>query len=42
MAETVRSWEQESACPMGPALRLLQGADRHPEVILENIERRSA
>ena len=41
-AETVRSWEQEKRVPDGAALRLLQVADRHPEVILENIERRSA
>ena len=41
-AETVRSWEQEKRVPEGAALRLLQVADRHPEVILENVERRSA
>lgn len=41
-AETVRSWEQEKRVPDGAALRLLQVADRHPEVILENVERRSA
>jgi len=38
----VRSWEQEKRVPDGAALRLLQVADRHPEVILENVERRSA
>jgi len=41
-AETVRSWEQEKRVPDGAALRLLQVAERHPDVILENIERRSA
>jgi len=41
-AETVRSWEQEKRVPEGAALRLLQVADRHPEVILENVERRPA
>lgn len=41
-AETVRSWEQERRRPDGAALRLLQVAERHPEVILENVRRRSA
>ena len=41
-AETVRSWEQEKRVPDGAALRLLQVAERHPDVILENVERRSA
>ena len=41
-AETVRSWEQEKRAPDGAALRLLQVAERHPGVILENLERRSA
>ena len=41
-AETVRAWEQEKRVPDGAALRLLQVADRHPDVILENVERRSA
>ena len=41
-AETVRSWEQEKRSPDGAALRLLQVAERHPEVILENVQRRSA
>ena len=41
-AETVRSWEQEKRVPDGAALRLLQVAERHPHVILENLERRSA
>lgn len=41
-AETVRSWEREKRRPDGAALRLLQVAERHPEVILENVHRRSA
>jgi putative transcriptional regulator len=41
-AETVRSWEQEKRFPDGAASRLLQVAERHPEVILENVQRRSA
>ena len=41
-AETVRSWEQAKRVPDGAALRLLQVAERHPDVILENVERRSA
>ena len=41
-AETVRSWEQGKRTPDGAALRLLQVAERHPAVILENVERRSA
>jgi putative transcriptional regulator len=41
-AETVRSWEQEKRVPDGAALRLLQVAEQHPEVILENVRQRSA
>jgi putative transcriptional regulator len=41
-AETVRAWEQEKRTPDGAALRLLQVAERHPEVVLENVRRRSA
>lgn len=41
-AETVRSWEQKKRVPDGAALRLLQVAERHPEVILENVRPRSA
>lgn len=41
-ADTVRSWEQEKRVPDGAALRLLQVAERHPEVILENLRQRSA
>ena len=40
--ETVRPWEQGKRCPDGAALRLLQVAARHPEVILEHLRRRSA
>lgn len=40
--ETVRAWEQEKRVPDGAALRLLQVAERHPEVILEHIARRTA
>lgn len=40
--ETVRSWEQGKRSPEGAALRLLQVAERHPEVILENVRRRTA
>ncbi len=40
--ETVRSWEQEKRAPDGAALRLLQVAERHPDVILENVRQRSA
>jgi putative transcriptional regulator len=40
--ETVRAWEQGKRTPDGAALRLLQVTDRHPGVILENVERRSA
>ena len=41
-AATVRSWEQEKRAPHGAALRLLQVAERHPKVILENVSRLSA
>jgi putative transcriptional regulator len=40
--ETVRAWEQEKRVPDGAALRLLQVAEKHPEVILEHIARRTA
>lgn len=40
--ETVRAWEQGKRTPEGAALRLLQVAERHPEVILENVRRRTA
>jgi putative transcriptional regulator len=32
---TLRNWEQGRREPSGPALRLLQIADKHPEIILE-------
>lgn len=41
-AETVRSWEQAKRLPDGAAVRLLQVAERYPEVILENVEARTA
>lgn len=40
--ETVRAWEQKKRVPEGAALRLLEVAERHPHVILENLRRRSA
>ncbi|HEX9690595.1 MAG TPA: helix-turn-helix domain-containing protein [Gemmatimonadales bacterium] len=40
--ETIRAWEQEKRVPDGAVLRLLQVAERHPEVILEHIGRRTA
>lgn len=33
--KTLRNWEQGRRAPSGPAMRLLQIAARHPEVILE-------
>ena len=41
-AETVRAWEQSKRRPDGAALRLLEIAERHPEVILEHVTRRTA
>jgi putative transcriptional regulator len=32
--KTLRNWEQGRREPSGPAMRLLQIADRHPEIIL--------
>lgn len=40
--ETVRAWEQSKRRPDGAALRLLEIAERHPEVILEHVTRRTA
>ncbi len=37
---SVKSWEQGVNEPSGAVLRLLQIAERHPEVILEGITRR--
>ncbi len=34
---TVRAWEQGARVPDGPSLRLLELAERHPDVILENL-----
>ncbi|MBV9772308.1 MAG: helix-turn-helix domain-containing protein [Gemmatimonadetes bacterium] len=33
--KTLRNWEQGRREPSGPAMRLLQIAERHPEVLLE-------
>lgn len=33
--KTLRNWEQGRREPSGPAMRLLQIAARHPEIILE-------
>src|SRR5262245_36258426 len=32
---SVRAWEQGSRTPEGPTLRLLELADRHPEILME-------
>lgn len=32
---TLQNWEQGRREPTGPAMRLLQIADRHPEILLE-------
>ena len=34
---TVRAWEQGVRVPDGPSRRLLEIADRHPEILLENL-----
>ena len=34
---TVRAWEQGVRVPDGPSRRLLEVADRHPEILLENL-----
>ena len=39
-AETVRAWEQRKRVPEGAAIRLLDIAKRHPEVILEAVRTR--
>ena len=36
-AETVRAWEQGKREPDGPTLRLLEIAELHPEVLLQQI-----
>lgn len=33
--KTLQNWEQGRRVPTGPAYRLLQVADKHPEVLLE-------
>ena len=38
--ETVRAWEQGKREPDGPTLRLLEVAERHPEVLLEGVRPR--
>ena len=38
--ETIRAWEQGKRKPDGPTLRLLEVAERHPEVLLESIRTR--
>ena len=40
-SETVRAWEQGKRRPDGAALRLLQVAEQHPEVILEHLRQRT-
>lgn len=37
-AETVRAWEQGKKQPGGPAARLLELADNHPEWVLTSVE----
>jgi putative transcriptional regulator len=34
---TVRAWEQGARVPDGPSRRLLEIADRHPDILLENL-----
>jgi putative transcriptional regulator len=36
--ETVRAWEQGKNPPSGPAARLLELADSHPEWLLKSVE----
>ena len=38
--ETVRAWEQGKREPDGPTLRLLEVAERHPEVLLQRVRSR--
>jgi len=33
--KTLRNWEQGRRDPSSPAMRLLQIADKHPEILLE-------
>lgn len=39
-AETVKAWEQGKRTPSGPALRLLEVVDHHPEWILSKVHAR--
>jgi len=34
---TVRAWEQGTRTPEGPSRRLLEIAERHPQILLENL-----
>ncbi len=34
--KTLRNWEQGRRDPSGPAMRLLQIAEKHPEILLES------
>jgi putative transcriptional regulator len=34
---TVRAWEQGARVPDGASLRLLEIAERHPDILLENL-----
>jgi putative transcriptional regulator len=38
--ETVKSWEQGKNAPGGPAARLLEIAESHPEVVLASVRAR--
>lgn len=35
--KTLRNWEQGRRDPSGPAMRLLQIAEKHPEILLEAV-----
>ncbi|HYR12296.1 MAG TPA: helix-turn-helix domain-containing protein [Longimicrobium sp.] len=35
--KTLRNWEQGRRDPSGPAMRLLQIAEKHPEILLETL-----
>jgi putative transcriptional regulator len=36
--KTLRNWEQGRRDPSGPAMRLLQIAEKHPEILLESAQ----
>jgi putative transcriptional regulator len=40
--KTLRNWEQGRRDPSGPAMRLLQIADKHPEILIESAVENSA